>query len=65
MAAGVDSLKSTKTVERGSDIALPPNPPLSAPATIGATIVKEVLTIAGTTNDGSRARSEGPYTDDA
>lgn len=47
-----------------SNTALPPEPPVSAQVTIGATIVEDVLKAIGSTTDESRARSKGPLADD-
>lgn len=62
---GAGGLRPAKIGERVNDSVPPPDPPLSAPATIGATISKDVSIIVGTTTDKGRAQFEGPHADDA
>lgn len=66
MAAGTGSLKLVSdNVERGSDIALMINVPLSASATTSATTVETVLEAVGAIVKDDGTRSEDPHDDTA
>ncbi|KAF3648561.1 hypothetical protein FXO37_19387 [Capsicum annuum] len=64
VAVGPGSSTPNDISSMSSNTAPPPEPPVSAQVTIGATIVEDVLKAIGSTTDESRARSKGPLADD-